>query len=133
MQESTEPSSTKSVASEAQCDPANRAHSESRSSAPQRVVPANFVEISQIPKPDSPDKEKENEEETEDETDDKANSPGEEHMTGEGAHHELEQKTTKEETLPSEITIAEARKALHRGARARGFQLSAQVRAATES
>ena len=116
MQESTEPSLTKPVASEAQCDPANRAHSESRNSAPQSAVPANFVEIFQIPKPDSPNKEKESEEETEDETDDKANSPGEEHMTGEGAHHEQEQKTTKDETLPSDITIAEAKKAFHRGA-----------------
>jgi hypothetical protein len=82
MQESTEPSLTKPVASEAQCDSANRAHSESRNSAPQSVVPTNFVEISLIPKVDSPGKEQEGEEETEVETDDKASSPGEEHMTG---------------------------------------------------
>ena len=56
MQESTEPSLTKPEASEAQCDPANRAHSESRKFSPQSVVPANFVEIYRIPKPDSPDK-----------------------------------------------------------------------------
>jgi len=95
MQESTEPSLTKPVASEAQCDSANRAHSESRNSAPQSVVPTNFVEISLIPKVDSPGKEQEGEEETEVETDDKASSPGEEHMTGEGTPHGQEQRTTK--------------------------------------
>ena len=82
MQKSTEPSLTTPAAGEAQGDPANGAHSESRNSAPQSIVPANFVEISLIPKPDFPDKEQENEEvEMDDETDDKASSPGEEHMT----------------------------------------------------
>jgi len=116
MQESTEPSLTKPVASEAQCDSANRAHSESRNSAPQSVVPTNFVEISLIPKVDSPGKEQEGEEETEVETDDKASSPGEEHMTGEGTPHGQEQRTTKEEALPSERALAAARKAFRRGA-----------------
>ncbi len=98
-----------------QCDAANRAHSETRNSAPQSIVPANLVEISQIPRPDSPDKEKENEEETEDETDDKANSRGEEHMTGEGTQNELGQKTTKKEPSPSEITYMAAKQAFERG------------------
>ena len=114
MQESTEPSFTKPVASEMQGDPANRAHSESRNSAPQSGVAANFVEIFQIAKPDSSNKKNEGEEETEDEADDKANSPDEEYMTGEGAYHELEQKTTKKEPLPSEITLAAAKQAVER-------------------
>ena len=91
MQESTEPSLTKPEASEAQCDPANRAHSESRKFSPQSVVPANFVEIYRIPKPDSSDKEEqpeetaeESEDEIEDEPDDQATSHGEQQTAGEG-------------------------------------------------
>jgi hypothetical protein len=48
-------------------------------------------------------------------TEDKASPPGEEHMTGESPHHEQEQKTTKKELLPSEITYAALRKAFDRG------------------
>jgi len=115
MQESTEPSLAKPVDSEAQCDPANRADSESGSSVPQSVVPATFVEISPIPRLNSHDEKAEKEEETARETDDQASSPGEEHMTGEGTHRGQAQKTAKEEPPPSEITLAAARKAFARG------------------
>jgi hypothetical protein len=47
---------------------------------------------------------------------DKASPLGEEHMTGESTHHEQEQKTTKKEPLPSEITLVAMRKAFDRGA-----------------
>ena len=122
MQESTEPSLTKPEASEAQCDPANRAHSESRKFSPQSVVPADFVEIYRIPKPDSPDKEEQPEEtaeqsedEIEDEPDDQATSHGEQQTTGEGTPYQQEQNTPKKEPLPSEITYAEMRQAADRG------------------
>ena len=115
MQESTEPSSTKSVASEAQCDPANRARSESRNAAPQRAVRPTLSRSLRYQDLIPVTKKRRTEEETEDEAVDKANSPGEEHMTGEGAYHELEQKTTKKEPVPSEITLAEVRKAIALG------------------
>src|ERR1700690_3995530 len=116
MQKSTEPSLTTPAAGEAQCAPANRAHSESRSSARPSIVPVNFVEISLIPKPDSPDKQPENEEqELDDETGDKASSPGEEQMTGEVPHREQEEKITKKEPLRSEIILEATRKAFSRG------------------
>ena len=116
MQKSTEPSLTQPVAGEAQIESASAVHSENENSAPQNIVPANFVEISLIPKPNSPDKEQENEdEEIDGGTDDKASSPGEEHMTGEVTHREQEQTTTKKEPLPSDITFEEMSKAFSRG------------------
>ena len=82
-----------------------------------RVVLRPLCRIYQIAKPDSPNREKdEGEEETEDEADDTANSPDEEYMTGEGAYHELGQKTTKKEPSASEITLAAAKQAVERGA-----------------
>src|ERR1700687_5374528 len=112
MQKSTEPSLTTPVASEAQCDPASTAHSESQTSALQNAVPANFVEIYRILKPDSPDKEKE----TEDETNDKPSSPGEEQETAECSPENQAQNTLEKEPLPSAITLAALRDAVDRRA-----------------
>lgn len=79
MQDSTERSLTQPVAGEAHSDRAKAVHSEDQNAAPQKVVPANLVEIYPILKPASPDEEEETEqeEETEDETDDEEISPGE--------------------------------------------------------
>ena len=63
-------------------------------------------------------------------TEDKASPPGEEHMTGESTHHEQEQKTTKKEPLPSEITHAALRKAVDRGTSQEVDELGAKVRGA---
>ena len=116
MQESTDPPVTKPVAGEAQCDPANAARSENQASAPQNVVPANFVEIFQIPKPASPDKEaptgEEMSEGTEDETDNGTISPGEQSATGEATPYQ--QEPQKKEPLPSDIAYAAMRKAFDR-------------------
>src|SRR5271169_599180 len=122
MQKSTEPSLTKPVASEAQCDPVSTAHSENQNSAPQNVVPTTFVEIYRIPKPDSSDKgeqteetAEESEDEIEDEPDDKATSHGEQQTTGENTPYQQEQNTPKKEPLPSDITYAAMRAAFDRG------------------
>jgi len=116
MQESSDPSLTKSVASEAQCDPANRATSESQNPVPQNIVPANFVEISLMTIPDCSDTEQEDEEVVEDKPDGNANSSGEAHMSSKDAHYEEKPKVTKEEPLPSEITYAEMKRLFDRGA-----------------
>ncbi len=111
MQKSTEPSVTQPVTGEAQSESANAVHSANENSAPQNVVPPNFVEIYQIPKPVASPVE---EEETR-ETVDKAKSPGEEHTTGEVTPREQEQETPKKEPLPSDITFQTARAAFYRG------------------
>ena len=111
MQKSTEPSVTQPVTGEAQSESANAVHSANENSAPQNVVPPNFVEIYQIPKPVASPVE---EEETR-ETVDKAKSPGEEQTTGEVTPREQEQETPKKEPLPSDITFQTARAAFYRG------------------
>jgi hypothetical protein len=118
MQESTEPPVTKPAAGEAQRDPSNTALPENQTSAPQNPVPANFVEIFQIPRPASPDKDEppaeEMEEETWDEIDDEPDeeriSPIEQQIEDLVTRYQQKQETPKKEPLPSEITHAELRK-----------------------
>jgi hypothetical protein len=144
MQESAEPPVRKPIAGEAQCDPANPAHSENQNSAPQNVVPANFVEIYEIPKPDSPHKEEPTAEEIEegmgeepeDEPEDRATSPGQQ-ITGEGIPYQQDQGAPTKEPLLSENIYAEIRKAGDRGDLAKAselaFEYSRQRRAEEEA
>ena len=111
MPESTEPSSTQPVAGEAQSESANAVHSENDNSAPEDIVPPNFVEIYQIVKPVvSP-----GEEEETDETVDEKSLPHEEQMTAEPTPHEPEQDSTEKEPLPSEKIYEVMKKAFDRG------------------
>ena len=111
MPESTEPSLTQPVAGEAQSESANAVHSENDNSAPQDIVPPNFVEIYQILKPVvSP-----GEEEETDETVDEKSLPPEEQMTAEPTPHEPEQDSTEKEPLPSERIYEVMKKAFDRG------------------
>src|SRR5579872_75315 len=115
-QESTNPSLTEAISSEAQCGPASGTDSETRHSEPQSIVPADFVEILRIPRPDPPEKEQEPEEEMTDEPDDNTSSPDEESMSGENTYHEQLQQTAKKEPKPSSITLEEVKKAVFRNA-----------------
>jgi hypothetical protein len=113
MPESTEPSLTQPVAGEVQSESANAGHSENENSAPQNVVPPNFVEIYQILKPAvSADKEKETDET--DETVDEGNLPNAEQMTGEPTTHEQEQNSAEKKPLLSTKTFEAATKAFAR-------------------
>jgi hypothetical protein len=118
MEESNEPPVTP-VVNEAQCDPGITAASENQDSASQNPVPANFVEIFQISKPASPDKEEPPEEETEEETEEEAEddpdeetiSPRDQQIAAVTTRYQQEQETRKKGPLPSDLKSAEMRRA----------------------
>jgi hypothetical protein len=95
MHDSTEQSSMESGATGTRCDPVKTSHSENQSCAPQNVLAANFVEISQIPKPDSGDEEQE---------------------AAECSPEDEDENTLENEPLPSAITLAAMVEASDRGA-----------------
>lgn len=96
MPESDESSVTQPVGGQAQSESANAVHSENETSAPQNVVPPNFVEIYRILKPVVSHGTEENTNGTVEEE----NAPDEEQTTGEVIPQEQ-----KQEPLPSAITL----------------------------
>ena len=108
MPESNEPPVAKPDADEGQWDPASTAQSQHQSSAPESLVPANFVQIIPILKPPSPEEEESTAEEMEEDTwheTDEPSLPRVEYRTPQA------QPTAKKELSPLEITSAEFSKA----------------------
>jgi hypothetical protein len=102
MQDSNDPSLTKSGATEIRCDPTETCHSENQNCAPQDVRPSNFVEISQILKPDS---------------------AGDKQEAVECSPEDEDQDTLEDEPLPSAITLAAMLEAYDRRASSEAAEL----------
>jgi hypothetical protein len=107
MQDSTEPSLTKPAATETWRDPTESSHSENQNCAPQNVVAANFVEISQILKPDSADEKQE---------------------AAECSPEDEDQDTLENDLLPSQITLAAIIEAQARRAYSEAAELGQKYR-----
>jgi len=108
---SNEPSLTQPVVSEAHRESVPAVHSENENSTPQKLVPADFVEIYLIPKPIvSPGPEKEA-----DEPVDEKSAPAEVQLTAEVTPHEQEREPTDKRPLASKEIYEALRKAGARG------------------